>query len=246
MATKVVHLGDQLEGVNTPRARAVEAQRLMNFLAEFLTEEPLKSPVLVDPFQLHLTADVIQKLHLIALELPVGGKFDIARQRIAEKYDQVERELIEEFRLGQQSGDRRQMRKITNLLQHFKSYGQCIDVFIVECQKGAFKGKSIFDDIVPLCVNTNKLAKSVFSNSDTVMTKLVQNVFQESVQGHVASRLERRGDPEEYLNNLYDMYIKTMKLTSDLSKACVEHEFKLGDSTFLNKLTRSIFSQVNF
>ena len=33
--------------------------------------------------QLHLTADVIQKLHLIALELPVGGRFDIARQRIA-------------------------------------------------------------------------------------------------------------------------------------------------------------------
>lgn len=51
VATKVVHLGDQLEGVNNPRARAVEAQKLMNFLGEFLTEEPLKSPVLVDPFQ---------------------------------------------------------------------------------------------------------------------------------------------------------------------------------------------------
>ncbi|XP_005100941.1 exocyst complex component 5 [Aplysia californica] len=243
VATKVVHLGDQLEGVNTPRARAVEAHKLMNYLGEFLTEEPLKSPVLVDPFQLHLTADVIQKLHLIALELPVGGRFDIARQRIAEKYDEVERELIEEFRLGQQAGDRRQMRKITNLLQHFKSYGQCIDVFIVECQKDAYKGKSIFDDVVPLCVETNKLAKAVFSNSDTVMSKLVQSVFQERIQGHVASRLEKQSDPEVYLNNLYDMYVKTLKLTVELSKACVEHEFKLGDSTFLNKLTRSIFSQ---
>ena len=49
VATKVVHLGDQLEGVNTPRTRAVEAQRLMNYLSEFLTEEPLQSPVLTDP-----------------------------------------------------------------------------------------------------------------------------------------------------------------------------------------------------
>ncbi|XP_059169792.1 exocyst complex component 5-like [Physella acuta] len=243
VATKVVHLGDQLEGVNTPRARAVEAQRLMHYLGEFLTEEPLKSPVLIDPFQLHLTADVIQKLHLIALELPVGGRFDIARQRIAEKYDAVEKELIEEFRKGQQAGDRRQMRKITNLLQHFKSYGHCIDVFITESQKGAFKHSSIFDDIVPLCVETNKLAKAVFSNSDAVMSKLVQNVFLGSIQGHVASRLENQSDPEVYLNNLFDLYIRTSKLTVDLAKACSEHEFKLGDSTFLNKLTRSIFSQ---
>ncbi|CAG5129828.1 unnamed protein product, partial [Candidula unifasciata] len=242
VATKVVHLGDQLEGVNTPRARAVEAQRLMNYLGEFLTEEPLKSPVLVDPFQLHLTADVIQKLHLIALELPVGGRFDIARQRIAEKYDAVEKELIEEFRLGQQAGDKRQMRKITNLLQHFKGYGKCIDVFIAECQKGAYRHASIFDDIVALCVETNKLAKAVFINSDNIMSKLVQNVFQGSVQGYIASRLENQSDPEAYLNNLYDLYIRTCKLTADLSKACTEHEFKLGDSTFLNKLTRSIFS----
>lgn len=51
VATKVVHLGDQLEGVNTPRARAVEAQRLMNYLSEFLSDEPPKSTVFTDPFQ---------------------------------------------------------------------------------------------------------------------------------------------------------------------------------------------------
>ena len=51
VATKVVHLGDQLEGVNTPRARAVEAKRLMSYLSEFLTEEPPKSAIFTDPFQ---------------------------------------------------------------------------------------------------------------------------------------------------------------------------------------------------
>ena len=59
VATKVVHLGDQLEGVNTPRARAVEAQRLMNYLAEFLTEQPLTSPVLIDPFQVDLWVTIL-------------------------------------------------------------------------------------------------------------------------------------------------------------------------------------------
>lgn len=53
MATKVVHLGDQLEGVNTPRARAVEAQRLMNYLDEFMSNEPPKSAVFTDPFQVN-------------------------------------------------------------------------------------------------------------------------------------------------------------------------------------------------
>uniref|UniRef100_A0A2C9KXP7 Exocyst complex component 5 n=1 Tax=Biomphalaria glabrata TaxID=6526 RepID=A0A2C9KXP7_BIOGL len=239
VATKVVHLGDQLESVNTPRARAVEAHRLMHYLGEFLTEEPLKSPVLIDPFQVTIITCIYFETYLHSLSI---FRFDIARQRIAEKYDAVEKELIEEFRLGQQGGDKKKMRKITNLLQHFKSYGQCIDVFIAECQKGAFKTNDIFD-IVPLCIETNKLAKAVFSNSDTVMTKLVQNLFLGSIQGHVASRLENEPDADVYLNNLYDLFIRATKLTADLSKVCIEHEFKLGDSTFLNKLVKTIFSQ---
>ena len=51
----MVHLGDQLEGVNTPRARAYEAQRLMNYLSEFLTDEPPKSAIFTDPFQVKHT-----------------------------------------------------------------------------------------------------------------------------------------------------------------------------------------------
>ena len=47
----MVHLGDQLEGVNTPRARAAEAQMLMKYFAEFMENGPLKSEIFVDPFQ---------------------------------------------------------------------------------------------------------------------------------------------------------------------------------------------------
>lgn len=48
MATKVCHLGDLLEGVNTPRQRLVEAHKLMKYFNEFLDGE-LKSDVFTNP-----------------------------------------------------------------------------------------------------------------------------------------------------------------------------------------------------
>lgn len=70
----MVHVGDQLEGVNTPRARAHEALKLMKFFDEFMDDAPLKSAVLTDPFQVELAADNIQKLYLIAQEIPSGPR----------------------------------------------------------------------------------------------------------------------------------------------------------------------------
>ena len=69
---KVVHLGDQLEGVNTPRARAVEAQRLMNYLSEFLTDEPPKSAIFTDPFQVMCCVCLLDYLFIWML---VFGKY---------------------------------------------------------------------------------------------------------------------------------------------------------------------------
>ena len=50
VATKVVHLGDQLESVNTPRARDVEALKLMKHFDEFLGGETNLSPVFNDKY----------------------------------------------------------------------------------------------------------------------------------------------------------------------------------------------------
>lgn len=49
VATKVLHLGDQLDSVNGPRARVVEAQRLMTHLSEFISTGPLTSYLFTDP-----------------------------------------------------------------------------------------------------------------------------------------------------------------------------------------------------
>ena len=84
-----MHLGDQLEGVNTPRARDAEAQRLLKYFSEFMTDEPLQSDIFLDPFMLQIAADVIQKLFLIAQELPNEPRFERARKRITGNIFQI-------------------------------------------------------------------------------------------------------------------------------------------------------------
>lgn len=59
VATKVLHLGDQLDNVNGPRARVVEAQRLMTHLNEFLTPGHLQSVLFNDPFRVNLNCHSI-------------------------------------------------------------------------------------------------------------------------------------------------------------------------------------------
>lgn len=41
VAGKIIHLGEQLENVNTPRTRTAEALRLLNHMTEFLVAGPL-------------------------------------------------------------------------------------------------------------------------------------------------------------------------------------------------------------
>ncbi|CAG2068239.1 unnamed protein product, partial [Timema podura] len=133
VAAKVIHLGDQLESVNTPRARAVEAQKLMNYFAEFLSPGPLLAQIFTDKGQIDEAADIIQKLHLIAQELP-SGKFEKAKKKIASKYDEIERSLIEEFVKAHRSADIGRMKEIATILSHFKGYSQCVDAFIEQSQ----------------------------------------------------------------------------------------------------------------
>uniref|UniRef100_A0A8B9LUK6 Exocyst complex component 5 n=1 Tax=Astyanax mexicanus TaxID=7994 RepID=A0A8B9LUK6_ASTMX len=220
VATKVCHLGDQLEGVNTPRQRAVEAQRLMTYFNEFLDGE-LRSDVFNNPEKIKEAADIIQKLHLIAQELP----FD--------------RQLIQEFTAAQRRGEIGRMREVAAVLLHFKGYAHCIDVYIKQCQEGAYMQKDVFEDTALLCQRVNKQVGEVFSSPETVMAKLIQNIFENKLQAHVKEKLDTRPtELEQYLTNLYDLYTRTTALAAKLT------EFNLGSDkhTFLSKLIKSIFS----
>ncbi|KAJ9578780.1 hypothetical protein L9F63_004988 [Diploptera punctata] len=238
VATKVIHLGDQLESVNTPRARAVEAQKLMNHFAEFLNHGPLLAEVFTDKSQIDEAADIIQKLHLIAQELP-SGKFEIAKKKIASKYDEIERSLIEEFVKAHRSNDKGRMKEIASILSHFKGYPQCIDAFIEQSQMGAFTGKDIFRDVIPLCEKNFTIMTEVFSNPDQVMAKFVLNIYHLKLQKYIVASLSDRSDTDRYLKKLWIMLYKiTVKLSNDLL------HFQMGnDNTYLSKLTMNIFQK---
>uniref|UniRef100_A0A673JVC7 Exocyst complex component 5 n=1 Tax=Sinocyclocheilus rhinocerous TaxID=307959 RepID=A0A673JVC7_9TELE len=227
VATKVCHLGDQLEGVNTPRQRAVEAQRLMTYFNEFLDGE-LRSDVFNNPDKIKEAADIIQKLHLIPCVYLKG------------KYHDLERQLIQEFTAAQRRGEIGRMREVAAVLLHFKGYAHCVDVYIKQCQEGAYMRNDVFEDIAILCQRVNKQVGEVFCSPETVMAKLIQSIFENKIQAHVKERLDetRNSDVEQYLKNLYDLYTRTTALAAKLS------DFNLGSDkhTFLSKLIKNIFS----
>uniref|UniRef100_A0A3Q3VJH7 Exocyst complex component 5 n=1 Tax=Mola mola TaxID=94237 RepID=A0A3Q3VJH7_MOLML len=232
VATKVCHLGDQLEGVNTPRQRAVEAQRLMTYFNEFLDGE-LRSDVFNNPDKIKEAADIIQKLHLIKKNYNMCFF-------CPGKYHDLERQLIQEFTAAQRRGEIGRMREVAAVLLHFKGYAHCVDVYIKQCQEGAYLRNDVFEDTAVLCQQVNKQVGEVFSSPETVMAKLIQNIFENKLQAHVRDKLDgtRHSDIEQYLKNLYDLYTRTTALATKLS------EFNLGSDkhTFLSKLIKSIFS----
>uniref|UniRef100_F7C474 Exocyst complex component 5 n=1 Tax=Monodelphis domestica TaxID=13616 RepID=F7C474_MONDO len=237
VATKVCHLGDQLEGVNTPRQRAVEAQKLMKYFNEFLDGE-LKSDVFKNAEKIKEAADIIQKLHLIAQELPFD-RFSEVKSKIASKYHDLECQLIQEFTNAQKRGEISRMREVAAVLLHFKGYSHCVDVYIKQCQENTNLRSDIFEDTAILCQRVNKQVGDIFSSPETVLAKLIQNVFEIKLQSFVKDQLEecRKSDAEQYLKNLYDLYTRTTNLSSKLM------EFNLGTDkqTFLSKLIKCIF-----
>ncbi len=246
VATKVVHLGDQLESVNTPRSRTVEALKLMKHFEEFVAGETSMSPVFTDKSRLHEAADIIQKLHLTAQELPnstqvadSSSNFVEAKRRIETKYNEIENCLIEEFVKSHRSSDITRMKDLALILSGFKGYNACVDAFIgqqVQAKRQpSQRNKDIFKETVPLCESSWKVIEQVFPNPHQVMAKLVLNVYHSRLKEHIDNKLEDKRN-EVFLSNLFQLYSSTTKLTSELS------HFNLGsDHLFLSNLTKTIF-----
>lgn len=95
----------------------------------------------------------------------------------------------------------------------------------------------VFEDTAVLCQRVNKQVGEVFSSPETVMAKLIQNIFENKLQvfllfliclvlfrhaficsyltplclqAHVREKLDgtRHSDVEQYLKNLYDLYTR--------------------------------------
>lgn len=58
----------------------------------------------------------------------------MAKKKIEAKYDEIERNLIEEFVKAQNNGNINRMKEIANIMTNFKSYSQCVDAYIETSQ----------------------------------------------------------------------------------------------------------------
>ena len=75
MATKVVHLGEQLESTNNRRVRGMEAQSLMHHLSEFQAKAKPSMAIFTDPSRVR--RNIMYDMHLCLYvasypDLPTG------------------------------------------------------------------------------------------------------------------------------------------------------------------------------
>ncbi|XP_050068913.1 exocyst complex component 5 [Anopheles maculipalpis] len=237
VAGKVIHLGEQLQNVNMPRSRAVEAQLLLNHMTEFLTPGPIVNDIYSDKSKLYEAADIIQKLFQISQDLP-AQRFANAKKKIESKYDDVEMQLIEEFATAQKMENIERMKELSDILSQFKGYTQVIDVYIEQSQATTYGGRDVFEGIVPLCHKHYKIIQQVFSAPDKVISKFILNIYQLKINQFVQTKLDDRKDENKYLKTLSELYSRTMKLSAELQEF-----FKGSEDDLLQKLTANIFDR---
>ena len=68
-------------------------------------------------------------------------RFEGARSRISQKYDDVERRLIERFVSAQKRDDRDAMKEVATVMAQFKGFSQCVDAFIEQSQMVSGRGR---------------------------------------------------------------------------------------------------------
>lgn len=234
---KIFPLGEQLENVNTPRSRIVEAQGLLQHMTEFLVPGPIVNDLFNDRARLFEAADCIQKLYTIAQDLP-ADKFGEARRKIENKYDEIERALIEQFADAQKQENVERMRELATIMAQFKGYGQCIDAYIELSQQSAYGEKDIYAGIMPMCRHHHAIIQRVFAAPEQVMAKFVLNIYQLKLYKYAETLLADRKDNEKYLKTLFELYSRTAKLSEALAA-----EFASEDDELLRRLTGNIFAR---
>ncbi|XP_059053207.1 exocyst complex component 5 [Achroia grisella] len=228
---RALDVGEKLGAARAPRARAAAARDLLSHLAHFLNPRPVLTDIFTDPSKLHEAADVIQKLHTIAQELP-PDKFEVAQKNIDVKYDEIERNLIESFVKAQTQGNLNKMKEIANIMTNFRGYPRCVDAFIETSQMNSLLGKDIFSSVLPLCQKNYTIISNVFPNPEQVLSKFVLNIFHLNLQKYIQAKLADKNDVDKYLRNLYDMYTSTQRVCDELVAAglvSAEGNSSIGD-----------------
>lgn len=73
-------------------------------------------------------------------------------------------------------------------IQRFSGWLSLKINFLTLVLQGAFTGKDVFQDVIPLCEKNFAVMKEVFSNPDQVMAKYVLNIFHLKLQVSVIQK----------------------------------------------------------
>ncbi|VDK54662.1 unnamed protein product [Cylicostephanus goldi] len=203
--------------------------------------------IFTDPDKLLESADLVQKLYSISQELS-KEKFATVQARIAHRYEEVERLLIDEF--GRAQRDEKKMAEVAKILSEFKGYSHCVSRY-VEFILSLFRSGS--DDVY------------------TEALQLILSLYTGRLKDHIYAKLRDCKDSEDregYLIGLAHAYtrcifvafeprvlklffapffelrffsftdLSILRLNKDLDALHVS-----SDASFLPTLTRSIFDR---
>lgn len=106
-------------------------------------------------------------------------------------------------------------------------------------QTSYIRGKDVFETVVPLCRQHYSIIKQVFSSPDQVISKFILNIYQLRIHQYVSTKLaDDSKDDVKYLKTLHYLYLRTMKLSSDLGEF-----IKDSSDDLLAKLTQNMFAK---
>lgn len=101
------------------------------------------------------------------------------------------------------------------------------------------RGKDVFESVLPLCRQHYAIIKEVFAFPDQVMSKFILNIYQLRINQFVATKLnDDSKDDMRYLKTLHYLYLRTMKLSSDMKEF-----IKDSNDDLLAKLTQNMFAR---
>lgn len=249
VANKIMYLGNMLESIDEPKAKAIEALKLMNHFINFLRPNLQRGGMLNDHQSLYETAYIIQKLHVISQELPRGNdKFDQASQNINIKYEEIGRELIDKFLIAHEGEDLAEMQGIASILSHFEKYSQCIDTFIKQRQKSLSTTSDILTKILPSCIKDQSIITKVFINPEHIIYQYMLRIFHGKLKTYIHNELNDCKDPEMYLNKFEMLYSKTLQLSHDLmiSNSSLSYLSKWTKNIFINYLNTYIEKETSW
>eukprot|EP00051_Salpingoeca_urceolata_P018450 m.258867 g.258867 ORF g.258867 m.258867 type:complete len:724 (-) comp19199_c1_seq1:35-2206(-) len=220
VATKIVHVGDQLEGANAKRSRSVGASRLMKHFEAFMEDDADLLPPFDDleNSNLHDAADLIQKLQFVVSELP-AQRFQRVKHRVDVVFEEVESRLRAAFR--ESFDDHDELKLLAYTLYPFKIYSVCLLDFIKEFIRRNYKTSEdcdVWEALPKTCELAYEVIAEVFRSPEAVMLSFVQEIVHTVLQSYVSSSLQLAAGGGQYLDELHTQFQKCSVLVSKLAK----------------------------